>query len=194
MVHLKVDFDWAIRPLYDVIATIPGSEFKNQWVLYGNHHDAWVDGASDPASGASVLMETARTLSILRQQGWQPKRTIVLALWDGEEFGLLGSTEWTEKHQAVVRGRSPRHRGICLGRVVRANRAGIVIEPSQAADLKPGDGLVFDAADWRSPQEPEEGGRLYGVQPVSGGKLELHFGSRRQLTLDSLYRDFGSQS
>jgi N-acetylated-alpha-linked acidic dipeptidase len=97
-VHLKLDFDWSTRPLHDVITVIPGSVYKDQWVMYGNHHDAWVNGAADPASGAAVLMETARTLSILRQQGWQPKRTIVLALWDGEEFGLMGSTEWAEKH------------------------------------------------------------------------------------------------
>lgn len=97
-VHLKLDFDWTNKPLYDVIATMPGAVFKDQWILYGNHHDAWVNGASDPASGASALMETARTLSLLRRQGWQPKRTIVFALWDGEEFGLLGSTEWAEKH------------------------------------------------------------------------------------------------
>jgi N-acetylated-alpha-linked acidic dipeptidase len=81
-----------------VIATIPGSVYKDQWIVYGNHHDAWVNGASDPGSAASVLLETARTLSVLRQQGWQPKRTIVFALWDGEEFGLMGSTEWVEKH------------------------------------------------------------------------------------------------
>ncbi len=97
-VHLKLDFDWSTRPLHDVITVIPGSVYKDQWVMYGNHHDAWVNGAADPASGAAVLMETARTLSVLRQQGWQPKRTIVLALWDGEEFGLMGSTEWAEKH------------------------------------------------------------------------------------------------
>ena len=97
-VHLQVDFDWSTRPLYDVIATIPGTVEKDQWVIYGNHHDAWVNGASDPSSGASVLLETARTLSVLRKQGWQPKRTLLLALWDGEEYGLLGSTEWVEKH------------------------------------------------------------------------------------------------
>jgi N-acetylated-alpha-linked acidic dipeptidase len=97
-VHLQVDFDWSTRPLYDVIATIPGGVAKDQWILYGNHHDAWVNGASDPVSAASVLLETARTLSVLRKQGWQPKRTVMLALWDGEEYGLLGSTEWVEKH------------------------------------------------------------------------------------------------
>jgi N-acetylated-alpha-linked acidic dipeptidase len=98
-VHLKLDFDWTNKPVHDVVITIPGSVYKDQWVLYGNHHDAWVNGASDPLSGASALLETARTLSLMRKQGWQPKRTIVLTLWDGEEFGLVGSTEWVEKHQ-----------------------------------------------------------------------------------------------
>ena len=98
-VHFKIDFDWTNKPVNDVIVDIPGSLYKDQWIIYGNHHDAWVNGASDPASGAAALLETARTLAKLRQQGWQPKRTIVLALWDGEEFGLVGSTEWAEKHQ-----------------------------------------------------------------------------------------------
>ncbi|HWJ39919.1 MAG TPA: transferrin receptor-like dimerization domain-containing protein, partial [Candidatus Limnocylindrales bacterium] len=97
--HLKLDFDWTNKPVRDVIVTIPGSLYKDQWIIYGNHHDAWVNGASDPLSGASSLLETARTLAMLRKEGWQPKRTIVLALWDGEEFGLVGSTEWVEKHQ-----------------------------------------------------------------------------------------------
>jgi len=103
-VHLQVDFDWSNRPLYDVIATLPGSlpKERDQWIIYGNHHDAWVNGASDPTSGASVLLETARTLSVLRKQGWQPRRTIMFALWDGEEYGLLGSTEWVEKHMDTL--------------------------------------------------------------------------------------------
>ncbi len=98
LVHLKVDFDWSSKPLHNVVVVIPGTVYKDQWIVYGNHHDAWVNGASDPASGAAVLLETARTLSVLVKRGWRPKRTIVLALWDGEEFGLMGSTEWTEKH------------------------------------------------------------------------------------------------
>ena len=97
--HFKLDFDNSTRPLHDVVATIPGSTYPDQWVIYGNHHDGWVNGAHDPISGAASLLETARTLAQLHKQGWQPKRTIVLALWDGEEFGLLGSTEWAEKHQ-----------------------------------------------------------------------------------------------
>jgi N-acetylated-alpha-linked acidic dipeptidase len=97
-VHLKVSFDWQTRPLHDVIARIPGSEFPDEWIVYGNHHDAWVNGAADPTSGQVSLMETARGLAELMKAGWRPKRTIILASWDGEEWGLLGSTEWAEKH------------------------------------------------------------------------------------------------
>jgi N-acetylated-alpha-linked acidic dipeptidase len=96
---MKTDYDWSTRPLYDVIATIPGAEAADEWVIAGNHHDAWVNGADDPTSGAVALLETARTLAALEKEGWKPKRTIKIALWDGEEFGLLGSTEWAEKHQ-----------------------------------------------------------------------------------------------
>jgi N-acetylated-alpha-linked acidic dipeptidase len=102
-VHLKLEFDWSTRPLFDVVATIPGSDFPDEWIICGNHHDAWVNGADDPVSGAISLMETARTLATLQKQGWKPKRTIKIALWDGEEFGLLGSTEWVEKHQDELR-------------------------------------------------------------------------------------------
>ena len=98
-VHLSVTMDNSTRPLYDVIARIPGSDFPDQWVVEGNHHDAWVHGASDPLSGAAALLETARTLAEMTRNGWKPKRTIVIAFWDGEEFGLIGSTEWMEKHQ-----------------------------------------------------------------------------------------------
>lgn len=101
-VHMKLDFDWSTRPLHDVIAMIPGSEFPDEWVVYGNHHDAWVNGAHDPVSGAASLLEAARALGELHKQGWKPKRTIVFTLWDGEEFGLLGSTEWAEKHAAEL--------------------------------------------------------------------------------------------
>ena len=97
-VHLELSFDWSVRPLYDVIARIDGAEFPDQWIIHGNHHDAWVNGASDPTSGNVALMETARGLGELLKSGWKPKRTIILASWDGEEWGLLGSTEWAEKH------------------------------------------------------------------------------------------------
>ena len=97
-VRLMVKSERKSRPLADVVVRIPGSVYPDEWVLYGNHHDAWVLGAGDPGSGAAVVLETARSLAELLAKGWKPKRTIVLALWDGEEYGLLGSTEWVEKH------------------------------------------------------------------------------------------------
>ncbi|MBI3679619.1 MAG: M28 family peptidase [Acidobacteria bacterium] len=98
-VRLKLDFDWSTRPVHNVIARIPGTDWPDQWILYGNHHDAWVNGASDPLSGASSLLESARSLAEMRRTGWRPRRTLLFALWDAEEFGLVGSTEWVEKHQ-----------------------------------------------------------------------------------------------
>ncbi|HLY61520.1 MAG TPA: M28 family metallopeptidase [Terriglobia bacterium] len=97
-VHLKVKANWDTKPLYDVIAKIPGSTEPDEWIIRGNHHDAWVNGAEDPISGQVALLEEARGLGMLLQQGWKPKRTIIYCAWDGEEEGLLGSTEWAEQH------------------------------------------------------------------------------------------------
>src|SRR2546423_11167472 len=83
---------------YDVIAKIPGASSPDEWVLRGNHHDAWVNGADDPLSGMVAELEEARGLGELLKQGWKPKRTIIYCAWDGEEPGLLGSTEWVETH------------------------------------------------------------------------------------------------
>jgi N-acetylated-alpha-linked acidic dipeptidase len=102
-VHLNVAFNWDIKPIYDVIARIPGSAFPDQWIIRGNHHDAWVNGAEDPISGQVALLEEARSMSELLKQGWRPKRTIIFCAWDGEEPGLLGSTEWVETHQDELR-------------------------------------------------------------------------------------------
>ncbi|MBS1597089.1 MAG: M28 family peptidase [Bacteroidetes bacterium] len=97
-VHLKLEFNWDIKPLNNIIAKLPGSEFPDEWVIRGNHHDAWVNGASDPLSGQAALLEEARSMSELLKTGWKPKRTIVFCAWDGEEPALLGSTEWVEYH------------------------------------------------------------------------------------------------
>ena len=97
-VHLKLEFNWDIKPVNDVIAKIPGSVAPDEWIIRGNHHDAWVNGAEDPVSGTSPLLEEARALGILLKQGWKPRRTLIYAAWDGEEPMLLGSTEWVEAH------------------------------------------------------------------------------------------------
>ena len=102
-VHLKVQSNWDIKPLYDVIVKIPGSTNPDEWVVRGNHHDAWVNGAEDPISGTVALMEEARAFATLLKQGWKPKRTIIYCVWDGEEPGLLGSTEWGEAHADELR-------------------------------------------------------------------------------------------
>ncbi len=100
--HLLVKFNWDRKPLYDVVVHIPGSQYPDQWVIRGNHHDAWVNGASDPLSGTGAELEEARAFGELLKQGWKPKRTIIYCLWDGEEPGLLGSTEWGEAHAAEL--------------------------------------------------------------------------------------------
>jgi N-acetylated-alpha-linked acidic dipeptidase len=97
-VHLKVSFNWDTKPIYDVVARIPGSTYPDEWIIRGNHHDAWVNGAEDPIAGTVALLEEARGLGTLLGQGWRPKRTIIYCVWDGEEEGLLGSTEWAEDH------------------------------------------------------------------------------------------------
>jgi N-acetylated-alpha-linked acidic dipeptidase len=102
-VHLKVKSEWGRKPVYDVIAKIPGSTFPEEWVIRGNHHDAWVNGAEDPTSGMVAVLEEARGLGSLVKSGWKPKRTIILCAWDGEEPGLLGSTEFAEEHYDDLR-------------------------------------------------------------------------------------------
>jgi N-acetylated-alpha-linked acidic dipeptidase len=102
-VHLKAKFNWDTKTIYDVVARIPGAIYPDEWIIRGNHHDAWVNGAEDPVSGTMALMEEARGLGTLLQQGWKPGRTIILCVWDGEEEGLLGSTEWAETHAAELR-------------------------------------------------------------------------------------------
>jgi N-acetylated-alpha-linked acidic dipeptidase len=96
--HLHLKFDWSRKPLYNVVAKIPGAKHPDEWIIRGNHHDAWVNGAGDPVSGASPEMEEARGLAELLKQGWKPDRTIIYTWWDGEEPSLLGSTEWAETH------------------------------------------------------------------------------------------------
>lgn len=97
-VHLKLSFNWDLETAYNVVAKMEGSTYPDQWVMRGNHHDAWGFGAADPTSGMVAMMEEARAIASLTEQGWRPKRTLVYAGWDAEEPGLLGSTEWAEYH------------------------------------------------------------------------------------------------
>jgi N-acetylated-alpha-linked acidic dipeptidase len=102
-VHLKLELDWSTVPARDVIARMPGVDRADQWIVRGNHHDAWVNGADDPISGLVAMLEEARIIGELAKSGWKPRRTLVFAAWDGEEPGLLGSTEWVEQHRDELR-------------------------------------------------------------------------------------------
>jgi len=101
--HLAVKSDWAMKPIYDVIATLKGSEYPDEWVVRGNHHDGWVFGGTDPLSGQIALLAEAKAMGALAKGGWRPKRTIIYGSWDAEEPMLLGSTEWVETHAAELK-------------------------------------------------------------------------------------------
>lgn len=105
-VHLKLAFNWDIKPAYNVIAKMEGSEFPDQYIIRGNHHDAWVHGANDPVSGMVALMEEARAIAALAKAGNQPRRTLIYCGWDAEEPGLIGSTEWVEDHREELQAKT----------------------------------------------------------------------------------------
>src|SRR6202166_4134980 len=105
-VHLKVLSDWNQTTLYDVVAKIRGAQEPDRWIVRGNHHDAWVFGATDPLAGQVALMAEAKAIGKLVRDGWRPRRTLVYASWDGEEPGLLGSTEWAELHAAELKSKA----------------------------------------------------------------------------------------
>ena len=95
---MKLEFNWDMKTINDVIAKMPGSERPDEWIIRGNHEDGWVNGANDPLSGQVAMLEEAKALGQLAKTGWRPKRTIVFCSWDAEEEGLIGSTEWVETH------------------------------------------------------------------------------------------------
>jgi len=105
-VHLTIASNWGLKPIYDVIATLKGQEYPDEWVIRGNHHDGWVAGAWDPLAGAVAEFDEAKAIGMLAKSGWRPKRTLIYASWDGEEPGLLGSTEWAEEHAAELKSKA----------------------------------------------------------------------------------------
>ena len=149
-VHLNLDIEYKIRPIYDVIAKIEGSEEPDKWVIVGNHHDAWVYGAVDPNSGTSSLMEAARSIGELLKTGWRPKRTIIFAHWDGEEPGLIGSTEWVEEHYAELQKHAAVYFNVDVG----------VAGPNFSASAVPSlDGFISDIA--KKVTDPTSGNSVF---------------------------------
>lgn len=157
--HLSIKMDYKERPLYDVIGKLRG-ETDDEWVVAGNHHDAWVFGAVDPSSGTTSLLEAARSLGSLAKQGWKPQRTIVFGFWDGEEYGLLGSTEWVEAHVGELQRKAVAY--VNLDAVVSGPNFGGGATPSLAEIVRdatrevtdPNSGKsVFEA--WKEQQKKE---------------------------------------
>lgn len=162
-VHMKVVMDYRQRPIYDVIAKLHGS-LDDQWVILGNHHDAWVYGAADPNSGTASLLETARGLGELVRSGWQPRRTIVICNWDGEEPGLIGSTEWVEQHRAELQAKAVAYINTDVG----------VTGPNFTASASPSlDDLIRAAT--RAVPDPITGESVYDAwaEHAASGRTEL---------------------
>ena len=178
-VHLKVSFNWDLKPMYNVVARLKGSTFPDEWIVRGNHHDAWVNGASDPVSGMAPLLEEARALGALVKQGWSPKRTLVYAAWDGEEPGLLGSTEWVEQHEAELRDKA----------VVYINSDGNSRGFLQASGSHALEHLVNEVA--KSVEDPETKGTVWkrwqsNVVASASGERRAEARSRADLRIGAL--------
>ncbi len=140
VVHVHVDMDTSIRPYMVVEARIRGSELPDQWVLVGNHRDAWVYGGVDPVSGTAAMLELTRALGQLKRSGMRPRRTIVVCSWDGEEYALTGSTEWGEQFSADLKKKLVAYLNVdeaVAGAASTAGPEGLSFEPSAVASLAP---------------------------------------------------------
>ena len=166
---MKVLSDWTQKPLYDVVAKIRGSEAPDQWIIRGNHHDGWVFGALDPLAGQIALMAEAKSIGKLVQQGWRPRRTLVYDSWDGEEPGLLGSTEWAEQHAAELKVKA-----VLYVNSDTNGRGFLQAEGSHAVQH-----FLSEVA--RDVKDPETGGD--GVGPSLGRKARLDLRLARAPTL-----------
>jgi N-acetylated-alpha-linked acidic dipeptidase len=179
-VHLKVQSDWRLTTVRDVIGRIPGQSTPDQWVLRGNHHDAWVNGAQDPISGLVALLEEARGLGALLRQGWRPLRTIVFAAWDGEEPMLLGSTEWVEAHAAEL----DRHAVAYLNSDVNG-RGFLQVEGSPTLERLIGD-VAQDIPDPETKLSVWKRAHLGGIAMAGSSKEREKARKRETLPVDAL--------
>jgi N-acetylated-alpha-linked acidic dipeptidase len=179
-VHLVVKSNWDIKPVYDVVGRMAGAERPDEWVVRGNHHDAWVNGAEDPVSGQVALLEEARALGELVKQGWHPKRTIIYAAWDGEEPMLLGSTEWAEAH-----GDELQQHAVAYVNTDGSDRGYLIMEGSHTLEH-----LLNDVA--RDIHDPESGvsvwqrDQLHRIQEAKTAEEREKLRSRPDLRIDPL--------
>jgi N-acetylated-alpha-linked acidic dipeptidase len=189
--HLKQDYQF--RMLWDVIGRVRGSELPDEWVVAGNHRDAWVYGAVDPNSGTAAMLEAVHGVGELLKSGWSPKRTIVFCSWDGEEEGLMGSTEWVEQHESEL-AHSPAYFNMDVG--VSGPRFGASAVPSLKQFLRdvakavpsPKGGTVYEA--WQSATQPSAS----GTQSPSEATAESGRRPAAQVKNDVPVGDLGSGS
>ncbi len=180
LVHLAVSSNWDIKPIYDVIASLHGSTASDQWVIRGNHHDAWVNGAEDPISGQAAMLEEARAMGDMHAHGWTPARTIIFCAWDGEEPGLLGSVEWVETHVEELR----RHAVAYINS--DTNERGFML-PGGTQDLE---SLISGVA--RSVEDPEthmsvyQRSHLYSIAHAANAEERDELRKRRDLEVEAL--------
>jgi N-acetylated-alpha-linked acidic dipeptidase len=181
--HLRQDYQY--RTIWDVIGKIPGSEYPNEWVVAGNHRDAWVYGAVDPNSGTAATLEAVHGMGELLKSGWKPKRTIVIGSWDAEELGLIGSTEWGEQHAEELKNAAAYFN---VDVAVSGPKFGASSVPSLKQFLRevtkagpsPRGGSVYD--DWRKTSEtgdtvnPQETSTSIFRAPAAQGKSDVPVG------------------
>jgi N-acetylated-alpha-linked acidic dipeptidase len=180
LVHLQVSSNWDIKPIYDVIATLHGSVDADQWVLRGNHHDAWVNGADDPISGQAAMLEEARMLGELHKQGWTPLRTIIYCAWDGEEPGLLGSVEWVETHLAELQ----KHAVLYINS--DTNERGF-LQPGGTQDLQDFiSGVARDVEDPETRLSVYQRAHLYRIAKAKTAEERTELRKRSDLELEAL--------
>jgi N-acetylated-alpha-linked acidic dipeptidase len=161
--HLKVEMDYQQRPIYDVIAKLHGAT-DDEWVVLGNHHDAWVYGAADPGSGTTGMLELARSLGELSRSGWKPRRTIVLCEWDAEEPGLIGSTDWVQANRAELQKKAVAYINTDVG----------VTGPNFSASAVPSlKEFIRDAT--KQVEDPQTGSNIYSAwrSRVNGGSSDV---------------------
>ena len=190
-VHMHLDQDYALRTIWDVIGKIPGTDNSNDWVVAGNHRDAWVYGAVDPNSGTAAMLETVHGLGDLLKQGWRPHRTIVIGSWDAEEEGLMGSTEWAEQHAKEL-SHAVAYFNTDVG--VAGPNFNAAAVPSLKQFVRevtrqvpsPKGGTVYD--EWKKTQE--DSNESHGDASTSGGPSRFN----AQVEEDVRVRDLGSGS
>lgn len=175
-VHLTLEMENRVTPIWDVIGRIPGSEEPEKTVILSNHHDAWVYGAVDPASGTAAMLELARGLGEMLRRGFRPRRTIIFGSWDAEEYTLTGSTEWGEEHESELR----RNGVVCLN--VDAATSGdkftvsaapsmvrAIIDAAQTTTDKKTHRPIYDA--WKAQKSGKENIRSYRVEGAASAPV-----------------------